>query len=314
MKRAVVTGGAGFLGSHLCESLLDDGYFVHALDNLQTGSLDNISHLMDHKRFKFSMHDVKSSMIKFEADEYWNLACPASPPKYQIDPIDTMMTNVIGMQNVLEAGLMYSAKVFQASTSEVYGDPTISPQPEYYRGNVSSTGIRACYDEGKRAAETLCMDYHRMHGVEVRIARIFNTYGPRLNPEDGRVVSNFICQALAGEDITIYGDGSQTRSFCFVSDLIAGFRALMDSYVTEPVNLGNPNEFTIMELAELVLQKTGSKSRLSIKPLPEDDPTQRCPDISSAFHHLEWEPQIPLTAGLDITIEHFREQRLQTTF
>ena len=313
MKRAVVTGGAGFLGSHLCESLLEDGYFVHALDNLQTGSLENFSHLMDHKRFKFSMHDVKSSMIKFEADEYWNLACPASPPKYQIDPIDTMMTNVLGMKNVLEAGLMYSAKVFQASTSEVYGDPTVTPQPEYYRGNVSSTGIRACYDEGKRAAETLCMDYHRMYGVDVRIARIFNTYGPRLNPEDGRVVSNFICQALAGEDITIYGDGSQTRSFCFVSDLISGFRALMDSYVTEPVNLGNPNEFTIMELAELVLSKTGSKSRLTIKPLPEDDPTQRCPDISSAFHHLEWKPQIPLTAGLDITIDYFQDQRLQTT-
>ena len=310
MKRAVVTGGAGFLGSHLCESLLKDGYFVHALDNLQTGSLENISHLMDHKNFKFSMHDVKYSMIKFEADEYWNLACPASPPKYQHDPIDTMMTNVLGIRNVLESALVHGGKVFQASTSEVYGDPTITPQPEYYRGNTSCTGIRACYDEGKRAAETLCMDWNRMYGTPVRIARIFNTYGPRLDPNDGRVVSNFILQALRGEDLTVYGDGSQTRSFCYVSDLIRGFRLLMDSHIEGPVNIGNPNEFTVMELADIIRNKINPSLNVNIKPLPEDDPMQRRPDISRAKYELEWVPKIMLDEGLDETIQYFRNLSL----
>ena len=308
MTKSVVIGGAGFLGSHLCESLLKDGHKVHCLDNLQTGLLENIEHLFDNKNFKFSMHDVQNQMHKFEADYYWNLACPASPPKYQLNPIDTMMTNVLGMKNVLDAGLMYSAKVFQASTSEVYGDPNISPQPESYRGNVSSTGIRACYDEGKRAAETLCMDYHRYYGVYVRIARIFNTYGPRLNQEDGRVVSNFICQALRGDDITIYGDGSQTRSFCYVSDLITGFRLLMESDANYPINIGNPGEFTILELAEKVLNKTKSSSKLVFKPLPEDDPLQRKPDIKLAETKLNWKPTVDLDEGLDMTIQYFKNR------
>jgi len=307
LRKAIVTGGAGFLGSHLCDSLLRDGYYVHALDNLQTGSLKNIEHLIVNKKFKFTVHDVKNTMIGFKADEYWNLACAASPPKYQLDPVDTMLTNILGMKNVLESAYCNGGKVFQASTSEIYGDPTVTPQSEAYRGNVNPIGIRACYDEGKRAAEALCMDWNRMYGTDVRIARIFNTYGPRLNPKDGRVVSNFVCQALRDETITVYGDGKQTRSFCYVSDLIGGFRKLMDSDVATPVNLGNPNEFTILELIDILSIIMEKRLKLEFLPLPQDDPMQRCPDITLARTELNWEPKIQLNLGLEYTIDHFRE-------
>jgi UDP-glucuronate decarboxylase len=311
MKRAVVTGGAGFLGSHLCDSLLKDGYFVHALDNLQTGSLKNIEHLYDNKNFKFDMHDVKYPMVRYKADEYWNLACPASPPKYQADPVDTMLTCVLGAKNVMEAAHVYGAKVFQASTSEVYGDPQVHPQPETYRGNVNPTGPRSCYDEGKRAAETLMTDYKRMYGTDLKIVRIFNTYGPRMDPADGRVVSNFIMQALQNKPITIYGSGMQTRSFCYVSDMIRGFRMLMDrpkNTGSLPINIGTQFEFTVGELAELILQITGSKSTLVYEKLPMDDPTQRRPDTSKAEAHLGWRPRVELKEGLERTILFFKHQ------
>jgi UDP-glucuronate decarboxylase len=308
MKTAVVTGAAGFLGSHLCDSLIADGYKVHALDNLQTGSLDNIGHLMGYDNFKFSMHDVKHPMNRFKADEYWNLACPASPPKYQADPVDTMLTCVLGAKNIMETAMIHGGKVFQASTSEVYGNPEVHPQPETYNGNVNPTGPRSCYDEGKRAAETLMTDFRRMHGTELRIVRIFNTYGPRMDPEDGRVVTNFIMQALRNEPITIYGDGNQTRSFCYVDDMIRGFRLLMNKDVTsKPFNIGTQFEFTVLQLAELILQLTGSKSTIVYEKLPTDDPFQRRPNTTKAYEKLGWQPSVELRDGLERTISYFEQ-------
>jgi UDP-glucuronate decarboxylase len=303
MKHALITGGAGFLGSHLAKSLLSDGYSVTVLDNLMTGSIENLTGIRD--KIKFIHHDIIDP-YDIEADEYWNLACCASPPKYQKDPIHTFKTSIWGIENALINATKYGGIVFQASTSEVYGDPTVSPQPETYWGNVNPVGIRSNYDEGKRAAETLMTDWSKQHGTQIRIARIFNTYGPNLDKDDGRVVTNFINQALRGEDLTIYGDGKQTRSFCYVSDLIAGFRKLIDSNVQTPVNLGNPGEFTMLELAEKVLKKTGSKSKLVYMPLPGDDPKQRCPDITKAETLLGWKPSVSLDEGLDKTIAYFR--------
>jgi UDP-glucuronate decarboxylase len=311
LKTALVTGVAGFLGSHLCESLLNDGYKVVGVDNLFTGRQENLKLVQNHPNFKFEYNDIcNQNDYHTECyDEIWNLACPASPEKYQIDPIHTMMTNVVGTNNLLELADKHNSKFFQASTSEIYGDPLVSPQHEFYRGNVNTIGPRACYDEGKRAAEALCSDWYRCKGVNVRIARIFNTYGPRMNPYDGRVVSNFIRQALNGDDLTIYGDGSQTRSFCYYTDLISGFRKLMNSNIAnnQPVNLGNPNEFTIMELAEMVIKKTGSKSSINFLPLPEDDPLQRRPNITLANQLLEWEPKIQIDEGLDHMIRHYKK-------
>ena len=308
MKRILVTGGAGFLGSHLCDRLLKDGNDVVCMDNYFTGSKSNIYHLIGSPHFERVRHDV-TDPFKVEADEIYNLACPASPPHYQYNSIKTMKTSVMGAINCLGAAKRTRAKVFQASTSEVYGDPQVHPQPEEYWGHVNPIGIRSCYDEGKRAAETLFMDYHRQNGVDIRIVRIFNTYGPSMNPDDGRVVSNFICQALRGEDITIYGDGTQTRSFCYVDDLIEGFVRLMNNTdYTQPVNIGNPGEFTMLELAEKVLAKVGGSSKLTFKPLPGDDPKQRRPDISLAKEKLDWEPQVSLDEGLDRTIDYFRER------
>lgn len=308
MTKVVVTGAAGFLGSHLCESLLKDGKEVIGIDNLSTGNLYNIKALMSNPLFSFYEDDVRNPILH-DADEYYNLACPASPPKYQIDKVGTFMTNVLGVTNVLTAASDNNAKVFQASTSEVYGDPDVHPQPETYRGNVNTVGPRSCYDEGKRAAETIMTDFNEAYGVPIKIVRIFNTYGPRMDPNDGRVVTNFINQALRGENLTVYGDGQQTRSFCYVDDEIAGFRKLMDetsdSFI-RPINIGNPNEFTMLELAELVLRYTGSKSKLIFKPLPIDDPKQRCPDIALAKQVLDWEPKIQLEEGLKRTIEYFR--------
>lgn len=314
MKRtALVTGGAGFLGSHLCRSLIDDGYYVIIVDNLSTGCLDNLSSL-DQDSFEFINHDVTRPFTFLDEndiiDQIWNLASPASPPTYQIDKVGTFKTNILGAMYVLETARKYGAKVFQASTSEIYGDPTVHPQPEAYWGNVNSIGPRSCYDESKRAVETLMTDYHNQYGVTVKIARIFNTYGENLNPLDGRVVSNFITQALNNEPITLYGDGTQTRSFCYVSDLIAGFRALMDNTADEfhaPVNIGNPVEFTMLELAEIVLKLTESSSELVHKPLPVDDPRQRKPDITLARQLLNWEPTVNLETGLKFTIKHFRD-------
>jgi UDP-glucuronate decarboxylase len=305
-RRILVTGGAGFLGSHLCERLLDDGHQVICLDNFVTGHTRNIEHLRRKPGFKLVRHDVVLPFAA-EIDEIYNLACPASPPDYQADPVKTMKTNVLGALNLLELAQERNIKIFQASTSEVYGDPNVHPQPESYWGNVNPIGPRSCYDEGKRCAETLFFDFHNRHGVEIKVARIFNTYGPRMRPEDGRVVSNFIVQALRGEDITIYGDGSQTRSFCFVDDLMEGFVRLMNSgrSVTGPVNLGNPGEFTIRELAEQVIDLTGSRSKIVFRPLPVDDPRQRRPDISVAAHELGWAPKVPLSAGLTKTIRYF---------
>lgn len=311
-KTAVVTGGAGFLGSHLCRSLINDGYYVIIVDNLSTGSLNNISDL-DSDSHEFINHDVTKPFpfLNYFAggiDQIWNLASPASPPTYQIDKVGTFKTNILGAINVLEVAKKYGAKVFQASTSEVYGDPLVHPQPESYWGNVNTNGPRSCYDESKRAVETLMTDYHNQYGVTVKIARIFNTYGPNLNKDDGRVVSNFVNQALNNEPITLYGDGTQTRSFCYVSDLIRGFRLLMDHTPDEfhaPVNIGNPVEFTMIELAEIVLKLTQSKSELVFKPLPVDDPRQRKPDISLAKRLLNWEPKIDLETGLNFTINHF---------
>lgn len=307
MNRVLVTGGAGFLGSHLCERLLQDGNDVICVDNLYTGSKDNIRHLMANPYFEFIRHDVTEPLY-VEVDQIYNLACPASPVHYQANPVKTTKTSVYGALNMLGLAKRVGARILQASTSEVYGDPEVHPQPETYRGCVNPIGIRSCYDEGKRVAETLFFDYHRMHGLEIKVMRIFNTYGPRMNPSDGRVVSNFIVQALRGEDITIYGDGSQTRSFCYVDDLIEGMVRLMASPAdfTGPCNIGNPGEFTILQLAEKVIAMTDSKSQIVYKPLPSDDPLQRKPVIDLAKEHLEWEPHIALDEGLKKTIEYFK--------
>ena len=305
-KRVLVTGGAGFLGSFLCERLLNAGHDVLCMDNFFTGRKANIAHLMDNAYFELMRHDVTIPFY-VEVDEIYNLACPASPVHYQFDPVQTTKTSVHGAINVLGLANRVKAKVFQASTSEVYGDPTLHPQPESYWGNVNPIGIRSCYDEGKRCAETLFFDYHRQHQLEIKVVRIFNTYGPRMHPQDGRVVSNFIMQALQGDPITIYGNGKQTRSFCYCDDLIEGFLRLMasDSSVTGPINLGNPGEFTMIELAETILELTNSSSELIFKPLPEDDPKQRRPDITLAKQHLNWEPQVELREGLVKTIAYF---------
>jgi UDP-glucuronate decarboxylase len=305
-KRVLVTGGAGFLGSHLCERLLAQGHDVICGDNLFTGDKRNIAHLLPHPDFEFLRHDVTLPLF-VEVDEIWNLACPASPVHYQHDPVATTKTSVHGAINMLGLARRVGARIFQASTSEVYGDPQVHPQREDYWGHVNPIGLRSCYDEGKRCAETLFFDYHRQHRLEIKVARIFNTYGPRMHPNDGRVVSNFIVQALRGEPITIYGEGRQTRSFCYVDDLIDGFLALMASppEFTGPVNLGNPGEFTIRELAERVIALTGSKSPLVFRPLPSDDPTQRQPDIGLAREMLGWTPQIALEQGLQRTIAYF---------
>ncbi len=305
-KRVLVTGGAGFLGSHLCERLLAGGHDVLCVDNYFTGRKDNIAHLLGHSQFEALRHDITFPLYA-EVDEIYNLACPASPIHYQFDPVQTTKTSVIGAINMLGLAKRVKARVFQASTSEVYGDPTVHPQPEDYRGNVNPLGPRACYDEGKRAAETLFFDYHRQHGVRIKVARIFNTYGPRMHPNDGRVVSNFIVQALRGEAITLYGDGSQTRAFCFVNDLVEGFQRLMGTgdEVTGPVNLGNPHEIPVRELAERIIRLTGSKSEIVFRPLPQDDPTQRCPDITLARKLLGWEPAVGLEDGLQRTIAYF---------
>jgi UDP-glucuronate decarboxylase len=311
MKRILVTGGAGFLGSHLCERLLANGDDVLCVDNFFTGNKDNVAHLIDHPRFELMRHDVTFPLY-VEVDEIYNLACPASPIHYQYDPVQTTKTSVHGAINVLGLAKRTGAKILQASTSEVYGDPELHPQPEHYWGRVNPVGIRSCYDEGKRCAETLFFDYWRQHGVRIKVARIFNTYGPRMHPNDGRVVSNFIVQALLGDDITIYGSGTQTRSFCYVDDLIEAMMRLMatDDDVTGPINIGNPGEFTIHDLAAGVLQLTGSSSRLVFKPLPMDDPKQRQPDIGLARQVLAWEPQTQLADGLGKTIAYFRDRLL----
>jgi len=306
--RILVTGGAGFLGSHLCDRLIQGGHEVICLDNFFTGRKSNIAHLLGNPSFELVRHDVIDP-FKFEVDQIYNLACPASPPHYQFNPIKTTKTSVMGAINCLGLAKRIKARVFQASTSEVYGDPTVHPQPESYWGNVNPIGKRSCYDEGKRVAETLFFDYHRENKVDIRIVRIFNTYGPRMHPNDGRVVSNFIVQALKGEDITLYGDGTQTRSFCYVDDLIEGFLRLMNQEETVgPVNIGNPGEFTMRQLAELVLQLVGGRSKIVHRPLPADDPKQRRPDITLARKHLQWEPAVPLEAGLQRTIAYFRTQ------
>lgn len=305
-KRVLVTGGAGFLGSHLCETLLQAGHEVLCLDNFFTGSRKNVAHLLDDKRFELMRHDVTVPLF-IECDEIYNLACPASPIHYQFDPVQTTKTSVHGAINMLGLARRVKAKIFQASTSEVYGDPTVHPQPEEYWGNVNPIGFRSCYDEGKRCAETLFFDYWRQHQLRIKVVRIFNTYGPRMHPNDGRVVSNFIVQALRGEDLTVYGEGSQTRSFCYVDDLIAGFVKMMDTpdEITGPINLGNPGEFTIRELAELVIELTGSASKIVTQPLPQDDPKQRRPDITKAQETLSWQPQVPLRQGLIKAIAYF---------
>ena len=305
--RILVTGGAGFLGSHLCERLLDEGHEVTCLDNFFTGRRRNVAHLTGNPKFELFRHDVVDP-FKVEVEQIYNLACPASPVHYQYNPIKTVKTSVMGAINCLGLAKRVKARILQASTSEVYGDPDVHPQPESYRGNVNPIGPRACYDEGKRCAETLFFDYHRENGVDVRVIRIFNTYGPRMLPDDGRVVSNFIVQALKGDDLTLYGDGSQTRSFCYADDLVEGIIGVMNQEdEVGPVNLGNPAEFTIRELAEKVLEKTGSASRIVEKPLPADDPTQRRPDVSLAEKLIDWAPSIDLDSGLDRTIAYFKE-------
>ena len=307
-KKVLITGGAGFVGSHLCDRLVEDGHEVLCVDNFFTGSRDNILELIDQPHFELLRHDVTFPLY-VEVDEIYNLACPASPIHYQMDPVQTTKTSVHGAINMLGLAKRTKAKLLQASTSEVYGDPEVHPQGEDYLGNVNTIGPRGCYDEGKRCAETLFFDYHRQYNVKIRVARIFNTYGPRMHPDDGRVVSNFIVQALKGEPITIYGDGSQTRSFCFVDDLVNGLVRLMeaDNTITGPVNLGNPVEMTIRELAEQVIEMTGAKSELIEKPLPSDDPTQRCPDINRAKTQLGWVPSVALEDGLKRTIQYFKE-------
>jgi UDP-glucuronate decarboxylase len=303
--RILITGGAGFLGSHLCERLLNEGNDIICMDNYFTGRKRNIAHMLSNPNFELVRHDV-TEPFRYEVDRIYNLACPASPPHYQHNPIKTTKTSVMGAIHSLGLAKRIGARVFQASTSEVYGDPEVHPQPESYKGSVNPIGIRACYDEGKRCAETLFFDYHYQNNVDIRVVRIFNTYGPRMLPDDGRVVSNFIVQALRGEDLTIYGDGLQTRSFCYVDDLIEGFVRLMEKEnFTGPVNIGNPGEFTMLELAELILKKIGGKSKLTFMPLPGDDPKQRCPDITLAREQLGWEPKVKLEDGLDPTIEYF---------
>ena len=307
-KRILVTGGAGFLGSHLCDRLLSEGHEVVCVDNYFTGSKSNIKHLLDNPNFELIRHDVTFPLY-IEVDEIYNLACPASPIHYQHDPVQTIKTSVHGAINMLGLAKRIGAKIFQASTSEVYGDPEIHPQDESYWGRVNPVGIRSCYDEGKRCAETLFFDYHRQHNLNIKVARIFNTYGPRMHPNDGRVVSNFIVQALKNHDITIYGDGSQTRSFCFVDDMVDGFLLFMetDDEFKGPLNMGNPNEFTIQELAEKVIDLTGSNSKIIYKTLPEDDPKQRQPNIDLAKEKLNWSPKVELEAGLKRTIAYFRD-------
>ena len=307
-KRILVTGGAGFLGSHLCEKLLDEGHDVICADNFYSATKQNILHLLGRPNFELIRHDITFPLY-VEVDEIYNLACPASPVHYQHDPVQTTKTCVHGSINMLGLAKRLKCKIFQASTSEVYGDPTIHPQTEEYWGNVNPTGIRSCYDEGKRCAETLFFDYWRQHSLEIKVARIFNTYGPRMLTNDGRVVSNFIVQALKGENITIYGDGSQTRSFCYVDDMVDAFMCFMNTEpeVTGPMNLGNPNEFTILELAEKVIELTNSSSKIQHLPLPSDDPKQRQPDISQAKEKLKWDPTIELGAGLKHTVRHFKE-------
>ena len=305
MNRILVTGGSGFLGSHLCERLLKEGNEVICVDNFFSGSARNIAHLLSNPYFELIRHDVTYPLY-VEVDEIYNLACPASPTNYQFNPVQTLKTSVLGAINLLELAKRTNAKIFQASTSEIYGDPEVHPQSENYWGRVNPIGIRACYDEGKRCAETLFFDYHRQHALRIKVARIFNTYGPRMQPNDGRVVSNFIVQALRGDDITIYGAGEQTRSFCYVDDLIEGFIRLMSTAdQVGPVNLGNPVEFTILQLAERVLELTGSSSKLVFKPLPQDDPQQRKPDITKAMQYLDWLPNVMLDQGLNKTIEYF---------
>ncbi|VTR65292.1 NAD-dependent epimerase/dehydratase [Desulfosarcina cetonica] len=307
-KRTLVTGGAGFLGSHLCDRLLAEGHDVLCVDNFYTGTKENIRKLLGHPCFELMRHDVTFPLY-VEVDEIYNLACPASPIHYQFDPVQTTKTSVHGAINVLGLAKRVKARVLQASTSEVYGDPTVHPQTEDYWGHVNPLGIRACYDEGKRCAETLFFDYHRQHHLKIKVARIFNTYGPRMHPNDGRVVSNFIMQALRDEPITVYGEGRQTRSFCYVDDMIDGFLRLMESpdNFTGPVNLGNPTEFSILELAEMVIRLIGAKSKIVFKPLPQDDPMQRQPDITLAGEALQWKPKVPLEEGLMRTIDYFRE-------
>ena len=307
MSRILVTGGAGFLGSHLCDRLIEAGNEVICVDNLFTGSKDNINHLLSNPKFTFICHDITEPLGDIKVEQIYNLACPASPPYYQYDPIKTAQTSVFGAMNMLELARKVRATILQASTSEVYGDPLVHPQPESYRGNVNTIGIRSCYDEGKRMAETLFFDYHRQHNIDIKVIRIFNTYGPRMDANDGRVVSNFIVQALKGEDITIYGDGKQTRSFCYVDDLIEGMIRMMNCKdFTGPVNLGNPGEFSMLELAQKVLELTESNSKLVYMPLPGDDPTQRKPVIDLAKEKLDWEPTIALEEGLKKTIEYFK--------
>jgi UDP-glucuronate decarboxylase len=312
LKRILVTGGAGFLGSHLCDRLVAQGHDVICLDNFFTSQKGNVAHLLGKPNFELIRHDVVHS-VWLEVDEIYNLACPASPPHYQYNPVKTMKTSVMGAINMLGLAKRVRAKILQASTSEIYGEPQVHPQPESYWGNVNSIGIRSCYDEGKRAAETLFFDYHRQNKVNIRVIRIFNTYGPRMHPYDGRVVSNFIVQAITGQNLTIYGDGSQTRSFCYVDDLINGMMAMMngpDSFVG-PVNLGNPGEFTMLELAKLVIELTGSRSKIVHLPRPSDDPTQRQPDIALARKQLNWEPTMALRDGLEKTIDYFRKLDLK---
>lgn len=309
MKRKIlVTGGAGFIGSNLCHKLLEEDNYVFCLDNLFTGNKKNIEKLIRNKNFEFIQHDVINS-LDIEVNQIYNLACPASPPFYQLDPIKTIKTNVIGVINMLELAKKNNATILQASTSEVYGEPLVHPQPESYRGNVNPIGIRACYDEGKRAAETLFFDYYRQYGLNIKVIRIFNTYGSKMNPDDGRVVSNFIVQALKEEDITIYGNGTQTRSFCYIDDLVDGMIKMMnsDNNFVGPVNLGNPSEFTIKQLAEKVLEKIDTSSKIIYNPLPQDDPTQRKPVIDLAKQMLNWSPTTSLDDGLDKTIEYFKK-------
>ncbi|NJO19042.1 MAG: SDR family oxidoreductase [Spirulinaceae cyanobacterium RM2_2_10] len=305
--RILVTGGAGFLGSHLIDRLMEQGHDVICLDNFYTGNKRNLLRWLQNPAFELIRHDI-TEPIRLEVEQIYHLACPASPVHYQYNPVKTVKTNVLGTLNMLGLAKRVKARFFLASTSEVYGDPTVHPQPETYRGNVSCTGIRACYDEGKRVAETLTYDYHRQNGVDVRVVRIFNTYGPRMLPNDGRVVSNFIVQALQGKALTVYGDGSQTRSFCYVSDLVDGFMRLMNSEQTEPVNIGNPGEYTILELAQTIQDMVNPDAELIFKPLPQDDPKQRQPDITRARNWLGWEPTVPLKEGLKLTIDYFRDR------